>query len=219
MDLATIVRRLGGTLQRPLPGTEAQVRMAPRPRPGWDPDAIPDGARAAAALLLLYPRDGRAHLLLTLRPAHLPQHAGQVSLPGGAVEQGESAVTAALREVHEEVGVEPESVTVLGTLTPLHIPVSRFVLHPVLGVSDTPPRFVLDPREVDRVLEVEVERLCDPATVGITERQRRKTVFRVPHFGVDGEQVWGATAMILAELLWLLGCPPDPWGDAGVADG
>ena len=87
-----------------LPGVEAQLRMAPQPRGGWKPGFAPDEARPAAALLLLFPVDTGAVVLLTKRSPDLPHHAGQVSLPGGAVDPGESIEDAALREAEEEVG-------------------------------------------------------------------------------------------------------------------
>ena len=102
-----------------LPGVEAQLRMAPQPRGGWKPGFAPDAARIAAALLLLFPASGRAAVLLTKRASALPNHAGQVSLPGGAVNPGESIEGAALREAEEEVGLVRADVRVIGRLTPL----------------------------------------------------------------------------------------------------
>jgi len=198
----------GGT---PLPGIDAQLRMAPRPRPGWTPGTVPDGVRDGAGLILLYPHRHRVHVVLTVRKHDLPQHAGQVSLPGGAVEPSEDPTAAALREAHEEVGIDPGAVTVLGRLTPLHIPASGFVLHAVVGDVPARPDLRPDPREVERILEVPLDDLCDPARVVVEQRQLVGRLREVPYFDVDGEKVWGATAMILAELLWLLGTPPDPW--------
>ena len=85
--------------------------------------------------MLVYPHDGAWHLPLTLRGSTLRHHTGQVSLPGGRVDEGETFETAALRETFEEVGVDPGAVDVLGRLTPLHIPVSGHLLHPVVGVD------------------------------------------------------------------------------------
>jgi len=90
--------RLRDAFSRELPGVEAQLRMAPRPRVGWDPHRFPEGLREAAALLLIYPIDGQAHVLLTVRSAGLRLHTGQVSFPGGSVDPNESFESAALRE-------------------------------------------------------------------------------------------------------------------------
>jgi 8-oxo-dGTP pyrophosphatase MutT (NUDIX family) len=203
--LTDLERRLRPALAGPLPGVEAQRRMAPTPRPGWLPGRSPAESRDAAGLLLLFPATSPAHLLLTVRSHRLPSHAGQVSLPGGALEAGETIERAALREAHEETGVEPSAVRLLGRLTPLHIPVSGFVLHPVVGVADSRPRFTLADAEVDRLLEPSLDLLLDPASVRRRPRMRDGLFQDVPYFDVEGLQVWGATAMVLAEFLQLVG--------------
>ena len=193
-------------LARPLPGLDAQLRMAPRPRPGWDPHALPDGLRAAAGLILLYPHDDALLLPLTLRGSTLRHHTGQVSLPGGRVDEGESIEAAALREADEEVGLAPGTVEVLGQLTPLHVPVSRHLLHPVVGVTTARPTFRLSEPEVERLIEVPLARLRAPDAVAWEQRRRERSpragqLMEVPYFAVGGVKVWGATAMILAEFL------------------
>jgi 8-oxo-dGTP pyrophosphatase MutT (NUDIX family) len=200
-----IAARLRQALAAPLPGLEAQLRMAPQPRVGWDPNRVPDGLRDAAALVLLYPHDGRLHVPLTVRGGGMRTHTGQVSLPGGSVDAGESIEAAALREAVEEVGVDPADVTLLGRLTSLHIPVSGFLLHPVVGVAAGRPRFQTAAWEVARLLGVPLSVLDDPDTLRTEWRQRpdgrRVIEIEVPFFACEGEKVWGATAMILAEFL------------------
>src|SRR5690606_20400714 len=147
--------------------------MAPQPRAGWDPYRTPDGLRDAAALVLLYPGDDRACLPLTVRSGGLRNHTGQVSLPGGGVDPGETIERAALREAAEELGVEPASVRLLGRLTRLHIPVSGYLLHPVVGVVEARPRFAPDEGEVARLMEIAVERLLEP---GVVRRESRALV-------------------------------------------
>lgn len=209
-DTKDIEQRLIDAFARPLPGVDAQIRMAPVPRLGWDPYTMPEGLRDGAALLLLYPA-GEAlepHILLTVRGSGLRKHTGQVSFPGGSVDPHESIEAAALREAGEEVGVDPATVRVLGRLTPLHIPVSGYALHPVVGVTDTRPVFAIHEWEVARILEVTIDMLEDPARLKREERLREADgkTYRIdfPYFDIDGEKVWGATAMALAEFLALL---------------
>jgi 8-oxo-dGTP pyrophosphatase MutT (NUDIX family) len=188
-----------------LPGLDAQLAMAPSPRTGWDPLQPPPGLRDAAALLLLYPHDGAWHVPLTVRGSRLRKHTGQVSLPGGGVDPGESFETAALREAAEELGVAPAAVRVLGRLTPLHIPVSGYMLHPVVGMTDLRPDFQPHEWEVARLLEVPLAMLRNPAIVGreaqVRPRGEVAVTVEVPYFDLDGERLWGATAMIVAEFL------------------
>ena len=143
--------------------------------------------------------------MLTVRAKHLPSHRGQVSFPGGAVEVGESVVEAALREAQEEVGVGPRVVRVAGELSPLHIPASGYVLHPVVAVASETPCFVAATGEVERVLEVPLEHLADRSRLRIERRLLRGLPCDVPYFDLEGEKVWGATAMVLAEFLGVMG--------------
>lgn len=211
MTFEALVARLARALHAPLPAARAHLRLAPKPRRFWNAGEIPPGLRPAAALLLVYPDGGRARVALTVRGSELPSHRGQVSLPGGGVREGESLEDAALREAHEEVGVPPDGVQVLGTLSPLHIPVSGFALNPVVGVARARPDFVVDPGEVARLVEVDVERLADPANLRVERWTREGQSYDVPVIRVEGEVVWGATAMVLSEFLELAGFVLDPW--------
>lgn len=196
--------RLRSAVRRPLPGPAAQDRLAPRPRPGWVPGHVPEGLLRAAALVLVYPRGEEPRLLLTVRATGLPRHGGQVSFPGGVLQGGETVERAALREAREETGVEPAAVEVLGRLTPCAIPASGLVLHPVLAVATRELDLSLSAGEVERVLEVPLGELLDPDRVQVEQRTIRGTESLVPCFAVGGEKVWGATAMVIAELLALL---------------
>jgi 8-oxo-dGTP pyrophosphatase MutT (NUDIX family) len=199
---------LRDALSKPLPGLEAQLRMSPEPRLGWDPLKFPEGARDGAGLLLVYPHDQTLHVALTVRGSGLRNHTGQVSLPGGGVDAGESIEAAALREAQEEIGVDPAAVDVLGRLTPLHIPVSGFLLHPVVGFTSMRPAFQRAEWEVARIIEAPVSLLSDRAI--IKSEMRTRTVrgqpidIKVPYYDIDGEKVWGATAMVLSEFCAIL---------------
>jgi 8-oxo-dGTP pyrophosphatase MutT (NUDIX family) len=176
--------------------------MAPRPQRSW-----PDGpkARDAAGLLLLFPHGGRAHIVLTVRAETLGRHGGQVSLPGGVIEPGEAFEQAALREAHEEIALASADVQIVGTLTPIDIPVSGFRLHPVVGASVRRPALVAADGEVARILEVPVDDLMAPGSVVAIERERDGHRVVVPAFRVGRDEIWGATAMVLAEFLVVLG--------------
>ena len=204
LDPADFARRLKRRLTGPLPGVEAQLRLSPEPRYGWVPGHLPASARPGAGLLLLYPKQGSLHTVLTLRNAALQQHAGQLSLPGGAVESGESLADTALREAHEEIGLAVEAVEVLGTLSPLYIPASGFALHPVVAISATPLVFNPDPAEVQRLYEVAIDHLRDRGRRGEEIREDEGRHYRVPFVRVDDQKLWGATAMVVSEMLAVL---------------
>lgn len=203
--------RLREALSRPLPGLDAQLRMAPTPRVGWDPLRVPEGTRDGAALVLVYPHDTAVLLPLTVRGSGLRNHTGQVSLPGGRVDAGETIEAAAVREAEEEIGVARDSIIVLGRLTPLHIPVSNYLLHPVVGYVPSRPLLVRAEWEVARIIEPTLGQLRDPATAKREVRYRTtagETVeIDVPFYDVDGEKVWGATAMVLAEFCAIFNLP------------
>jgi 8-oxo-dGTP pyrophosphatase MutT (NUDIX family) len=193
--------RLAGTL----PGIEAQMRFAPWPsRPGWQLGQFPADARVAAALVLLYPGASGVAMPLTVRASGLARHAGQISLPGGATDPGETLAAAALREASEEVGVDPAAVRVLGELTPVHVLVSGFTLHPIVGVTDRRPAFVAAPGEVEEILEVSLDDLRDASRIRQGTRIREGVAVEYPYFDLLGHQVWGATAMVLGEFIHLL---------------
>ena len=214
-SLYQIETRVRAALDTRLPGADAHLPLAPRPRRGWRPGLLPPNARVAAGLVLLYPSTSDSdtvRLVLTVRAGELGQHADQVSLPGGSVDPGEGVQEAALRESSEEIGVDPTLVRVVGVLSRLYIPVSDFVLHPVVGMAHSRPAFQPSTEEVARILEVPLEELTtDGPRRGYRWRNQQR--IQVPYFELGGERVWGATAMVLSELRAAIGVPAeDPWG-------
>ncbi|WP_456427251.1 NUDIX hydrolase [Rhodocaloribacter sp.] len=214
------IARLRARLAGRLPGTAAQFTMAPVYRQDARLADVRDKrCREAGVLALLFPLDDAPAVLLTIRRAHLNDHAGQISFPGGRREPGEDLRATALREAHEELGLAPESVEVLGALTPLYIPPSNFCVYPYVGVTTRAPDLRPHDEEVAEVLAVPLARLTAP---GVRRREpwtlRGRTV-EVPFFDLDGHKVWGATAMMLAELLALVEdtaeTPPNTRGNAG----
>ncbi|HWW83607.1 MAG TPA: CoA pyrophosphatase [Vicinamibacterales bacterium] len=204
MKFDETISRLREGLRLDLPGPVAQSRLAPMPPRKWPPGFDVAALRHAAGLLLLFPVEGLARIVLTVRADTLDRHRGQVSLPGGAIEPDETVEQAALREAHEEVGLNIDDVHVLGRLTPLDIAVSGFRLHPIVANVDAHPKLVASDGEVARILEVDVDDLLDRRHLVVTTMSRDGVDFRVPAFRVAGTEIWGATAMVLAEFLTLL---------------
>lgn len=234
MTFANTLARLETGLQAELPGSLAHARLAPIPRRAWPAGFNPARIRDAAALLLVFPKEETAetaknaeknhplrtprsprllpdravaHIILTVRTETLGRHGGQVSLPGGVVDPGETFEQAALREAHEEMALRLDDVRVLGALTSLDIPVSGFRLHPIVAVSRIRPMLTPSDGEVARILEVGVDELLNPQHFVTTERERDGFALTVPAFRVADVEIWGATAMVLAEFLALLGWP------------
>ncbi|MEL6771973.1 MAG: CoA pyrophosphatase [Bacteroidota bacterium] len=157
--------------------------------------------RSAAVLMLLYnDAGGHARFVLTQRPETMRDHSGQISFPGGRIEDGETALGAALRETEEEVGVAVAEEAVLGTLSGLYIPPTRFCVTPFVAALDDRPDFALNRIEVARLIEASVAELLDPDNVRTTVRHIRGVDYEVPYFALSGHVVWGATAMMLAEF-------------------
>ena len=177
--------------------------MAPLPRPGWHPNDRPaEPARQSAVLVLLYPRRDELHLPLIVRPTYDGAHSGQVAFPGGGFEEGDANLTAtALRETEEELGIAPQDVQVLGELTQLYIRPSNYRVHPTVGRIAYGPAFQPNVREVAQLLEVPLNTLLDPAHLRRERWQLQDRSALVPFFAIQGQTIWGATAMILSELL------------------
>ncbi|MDX1561684.1 MAG: CoA pyrophosphatase [Gammaproteobacteria bacterium] len=156
--------------------------------------------RDAAVLVAFVPRRDELHLIFTQRANHLPHHPGQISFPGGQLEADEDPVSAALREAHEEVGLEPAQVAVLGSMGP-HVTVTSFLVTPVVGwVSGD---FVArpDPGEVEAVFEVPLTHLLDAGNRRRATRERWDTRFVSDEFHFEGHRIWGATASILSRFI------------------
>lgn len=205
-DLFTqFIEQLAHDLQGTLPGRAAQYRMAPQPRSGGGPnDPIPANARQGGVLALFYPLEGQPYLPLILRPTYDGVHSGQVGFPGGGQESGDlDLVATALREAQEEIGIALEPITVLGQLTPLYVFASNYLVHPTVAWMAQPPHFQIDQREVAALIEMPLTALLDPAHYRREYWELRGRTVDVPFFHIQNYTIWGATAMMLSELLAL----------------
>lgn len=214
MDDPTLPRQLEELKQKlkgPLPGLKAQLGMAPEPRPGTRPyrDAEASSLRAGV-LVLFYPKDGRLHLLLTRRTERVFAHRGEISFPGGTQHPGETIEKTALRETAEELGLVPDAIVLLGRLTPLYIPASNFCIYPVVAYLPERPDVRPQAEEVAEVLEIPVDHLLDPQTVRRGTWARDGRSFDVPFYAFGEHKIWGATAIVLAEMLSLWANRPSP---------
>ena len=178
-------------------------RMSPQLSYGRHAGPAPCTARAAAVLLLLFRRGGRWHLPLTERPAALAHHGGQISLPGGAIDAGESSSAAALRELHEELGVSAE-IELLGRLADCYVFASDFLITPWVAAADFEPQWRPHAREVQAVVELPLEVLLDERAIGQLTIERGPLAFHAPCFRVGTARIWGATSIILSELAGVL---------------
>ncbi|KAB7731442.1 NUDIX domain-containing protein [Rudanella paleaurantiibacter] len=200
-SFATFTESLRRRLQQPLPGEAAHRRMmsGSRQRMSVRPN---EKARRSAVLILFYPYRGEIYLPLILRPIYDGVHAGQMAFPGGRMERtDENLIRTALREAQEEIGIRVTDVQVLGQLTELYIPPSNFFVQPVVGIMPHRPDFYPDPREVEEVVEVPLATFLDETIVGDTQIEVRGVLIDAPFFQIQNHKVWGATAMMISELL------------------
>jgi 8-oxo-dGTP pyrophosphatase MutT (NUDIX family) len=204
MDTA-FINQLQEALQKPLPGRNAQFRMAHLARRGYA--EAPPTARKAAVLALFFPKNTHWHLALIQRTNANPndRHSGQISFPGGRFDPllDESLLHTALRETEEEIGVPHHLIQPLGKLTELYIPVSNFHVFPFVGFLSNTPDFRIQPDEVQSIIETPFTHFLHPDNRSVADVKVGGvlTLNNVPCFVLDQHIVWGATAMIMSELL------------------
>ena len=158
----------------------------------------------AAVLVLLYPIKDKWQFFLTKRTNNVEHHKGQISLPGGMLEKGESHKEAAIRETFEELGVQSRDINIIGPLTPLYIPISNFKIFPFVGWLKSAPKLNIQSREVSKVFSPSIYSLTDPKTKKIKDSILLGQKVQIPFFNLKNEVVWGATSMILSEFKKIL---------------
>jgi 8-oxo-dGTP pyrophosphatase MutT (NUDIX family) len=197
-----VIDRLRTELGLPLPGPAAHSRALP---PGYRREQPSPGTPiTGAAVLLALHHDAtteRFSFPLIRRPDSMERHAGQIALPGGVIDAGESPASCALREAEEEIGLDPDRVEILGQLTSFIIPVSGYRVTPFIGSVVQAAAYRAQEAEVMRILIADPDRLADEGPRLTLPHERDGVVHAFPAYDVDGERVWGATALILAEFL------------------
>ena len=204
--LEDYIERLKKRLELPLPGKEAHNKMLPL---AADRSAIVGVAntttKQGSVLILLYPKAGEVYFPLMLRPNYNGVHGGQISLPGGKKEkQDKDFIATAVREAEEEIGVRAEDISILGTLTTLYVTASNFSVVPVVGFARSTPSFNPNPYEVEAIIETSMKDLMNDDLVKVKALHVRGYDMEAPYFDIDGQIVWGATAMMLNEFKSIL---------------
>lgn len=198
-------RLLEQRLASPKPGWAAQSLLLPQPRPGQISFSQAEAlCRKAGVLILLYPAGHRLHILFTRRTEDVLHHRGEISFPGGARKKNEDIIRAAVRETREELNIAPDSYRILGTLTPLYIPPSRFCIYPAAGGALSRPGFVPDPREVKEIIEIPLDHLLNKKNMETEFWILRGEKRKIPFYRFRENKIWGATAMVLSEFLTLI---------------
>jgi 8-oxo-dGTP pyrophosphatase MutT (NUDIX family) len=197
-----VISEIKQRLREPLPGKSAQFQMAPSFRLSITKKNV---SAQAGVMLLLYPNPTQLHLVLIKRTEYPGTHSGQISFPGGKFEHtDQNFIETALRETEEEIGVKMSDIEILGQLTPLYIPASEFEVYPAVGFTKSRPLFRIDKNEVQYLIETDLDFLLNPSTKAIKPYIVEAYQGDVPYFNIEGNEVWGATAMILNEFLEII---------------
>ncbi len=192
-----LIAELREALSNGLPGLKSQLKAAPPFRANSFTEKDVMEARKASVVFIIYLHDNKLEGVLIKRASYDGIHSRQIAMPGGEREPDDcSDLDTAIRECEEEIGVRLKNVQIIGELSPLYIPPSRFYVRPYLAYLNTKPQFNIDPNEVGEVLFVSMERLCSE---NLWAEFKIKGI-KVPGFELDGNVVWGATAMMLAEI-------------------
>lgn len=206
MELNSVVSFLKKALKQQLPGTDVQWEMASSDRQIEDyPRVKRHDSRLAAVMILLYPINGKLSTLFMQRPVYNGVHSGQISFPGGKLEKEDHDLTqTVIREMCEETGVCDKEIEILGSLTPLFIPVSNIEVTPFVACLKSQPVFIPSKDEVDSLIEIPLEFFFNHSIIKEKPMQIRDEMLDVKYYDYEGNVIWGATAMILNELLVII---------------
>ncbi|HLN72044.1 MAG TPA: CoA pyrophosphatase [Prolixibacteraceae bacterium] len=202
---STFLTYLSDALRGELLGIEAHQKMLPPGRRLKTYESELSMVKPSGVLLLLFPDKGQIYLCLIKRPSTMTHHPGQISFPGGKVEKEDlSAEMAALREAQEEVGIDPSFVRIIGKLSELYVEVSKFLIHPFIAWADEKPDFIVNKSEVDELILLPLNELVANETIMETDMDTVTGQLRIKYYPFDSQIIWGATAMILSELIEIL---------------
>ncbi|MFN8134549.1 MAG: CoA pyrophosphatase [Bacteroidales bacterium] len=201
------LKHLKQELAATLPGVEAHLRLAPEIRiQGLKTGDIAPNAMQSAVLILLYPVDGSLKTVVILRNEYDGMHSGQISLPGGKAEDTDIDFEyTALREAHEEIGIDTSKIEIIGQLSRFYVRPSNFIVYPFVGFCWQQPLFSPDPVEVQRIIEIDIfDEIRYDKIISRTLTFKNHASVTAPGFVVGGEFMWGATAMMISELIQVL---------------
>ncbi len=202
---AILIENLKDLVNGNLPGLAAQQKMSPTNRNHTTKNHNPKEAIDSSVLVLLYSKNNELYIPFIQRTSGKGKHSGQISFPGGKCEPTDADYTAtALRETQEELGITTKNITIIGNLTELYIPVSNFMVYPVLAYIETIPPFNASPSEVENIIEMPVKQLLHDSNIDEFSFTTNGFFVTAPYFKAKGHKIWGATAMILSELKELL---------------
>ena len=201
MKLDKKIKLIKRRLLKELPGWKSQRKMAVMPinavtRLAFYP---PSDAKLAAVAIILFQEDKKFKFFLTRRTSNVDHHKGEISLPGGAQDKGESFKDTSLRESEEEIGINI-SLELIGKLTPLYAPVSGFLIHPYVWYSKDKPSTTINENEVESIHDIDLDELQDDTALSTKRIKVKGLSVDVPSFHFDSCISWGATAMILSEF-------------------
>ena len=200
MDFQRFITQLKIRINNDLPGEESHQIMRVIYDQSIELPFSKINSTAAAVLILLYLADNEIYFFLTKRTDELKHHKGQISLPGGTQEGNEKLIDTALRETQEEIGINKTSISIIGTITPLFVPVTGFMIYPFIGYSLNKLNPKPDPVEVATIFSVNISDLLNKENRTTEKRNIRGYDVQVPYFKLNDYQVWGATSMILSEF-------------------
>ncbi len=196
-----LFQRFKAQLKNCLPGSYSHTKMLPPGRILQLPSKHTDYLDSAI-LILLFPFQQQIQICLIRRPTTMKNHAGQIAFPGGKREKEDAdLIQTALREAQEEIGIVREAVEILGEMSPVYVQISDFLITPVLGWLNEKPEIRIDPSEVDEVIFISLDDLADQVNRIDKEMETISGRILVPGYEISGCFIWGATAMILAELV------------------